>query len=169
MKVRHLSLCCLFIFGMLIASQETFAHRQPTVWSELNWINLPANSALRMTHRMHYHDALALLGLAGFKDLGLDAPAGQEALVRALADNIDVRSPDRGSLPIMTLGGEVEGNYMFIYQEVETGSLDRLRFKMNFLGGITQDAEHRVNLLVGEDRFSYVFREGSDYALALRE
>tara|TARA_E500000178_G_scaffold318815_1_gene340562 strand:- start:945 stop:1301 length:357 start_codon:yes stop_codon:yes gene_type:complete len=118
---------------------------------------------------MHYHDALALLGLAGFKDLGPDAPAGQEALVRALADNIDVRSPDRGSLPIMTLGGEVEGNYLFIYQEVETGSLDRLRFKMNFLGGITQDAEHRVNLLVGEDRFSYVFREGSDYALALRE
>lgn len=90
------------------------AHRLPEMVSEVQYAkNSDGKDVTQVTHFIHAHDAMALLGQADRIDVAnLDDPALLAELGKLVLD------ASTFSVEGTLIGSEVEGNYLFVYEEI---------------------------------------------------
>ena len=133
--------------ALLTASTLMWAHRQPVSWSHLVWQTADANTAaLEITHRLHYHDAADLMRQAGHTNFDLALASDQNKLLALIADHVDILALDATPIKVATLGAEIEGNHILIYQEAETAAATGLQIKVVLLQDLTNAAQQYVNV-----------------------
>ena len=93
--------------------------------------------SLEITHRLHRHDARQLLAavepLADTEDL--DAIEHRAALALLVSERFALRSPGGQPLLLTLVGAEVEGDYIYVYQESPSAATTALEVQHQVLGG----------------------------------
>ena len=150
----------LFAAFFLVSSLlwgTSFAHQQKAALTE---VLLNARSGkLEVAHQFLLHDAehavRVELGIDG--DLYAD-PETQAAFAKYVADRFSLAVADAGPLSLSLLGTEIEGGYLWIYQEapLPTG-MQTLTVKNNALRDVWSEQTNRVNIKRGTDIRTLVF------------
>ena len=153
-------LTLLAVLFALWAAGDAAAHRQPEVETVVERGEGITGTVLKITHRLHAHDAKRVLAIMpDVVDTRLEDPKNQARL----ALYAKKRFVFEGGGETEIIGVEIDGNYVFLYQEhpvvaalasstlladVEPGWTNRV---------ITRDADGTVTSTV-------VFREGQERA-----
>ena len=148
--------------AVALLAAPTSAHRQPEVETVVERGEGITGSVLKITHRLHAHDAKRVLAvMPDVIDTSLENPKNQARI--ALYAKRRFRLAGEGETEI--IGVEIEGNYVFVYAEhpgvtpVASSTL---------LSDVAEGWTNRV-LLRGPDGSvtrTLVFREGQETAPA---
>ncbi|WOI53362.1 DUF6702 family protein [Parvularcula sp. LCG005] len=143
---RLLSLVC----ALLMIATPALAHRQPEVMTTINYTGEGKKAATQITHRIHAHDAIQLLAtLPTVSTPNLDDTKNLARLALYASRQFDMD----GS--VKTLGAEIEGNYVYVYQEAK-GHPTLLG--SHILSDFSDDWSNYVNVEIdGREDTSYVF------------
>jgi hypothetical protein len=100
----------ILMAGILL-SQAVFAHRDSTVFSDIMW----SGDRFEIVHEMHLADALRV---ADFLKLGgeIDQLRNLASMALYVEHHFDV-AREAGSTPINTIGAEIDGDTLYVYQE----------------------------------------------------
>jgi hypothetical protein len=157
----------------LCAATSLKAHRLRMAMTTVRW--RPDRGLLEITHRLHTGDAeLALAGGtpgSGHDDeghhhgrgaLSMDNARQRARIALYVARRFGLIHPDSGPMALNTLGAEVEGDNVFVYQEGALPALPaRLQVRNEILTEVFTDQTNHVNVHAGGEVFSLVFRAGS--------
>ena len=100
------------VLALLVAPAD--AHRQPETETTVERGQGVTGAVLKITHRFHAHDAMRVLAIMpDTLHSRLDDPKNQARLAAYARDRF-VLSGERTS---EIIGVEIEGNYVFVYQE----------------------------------------------------
>lgn len=99
---------------LLVGIAPAAAHRQPEVETTVQVLEAgDGTETMAITHRLHAHDAQQVLRLLGVHDPVLSDPENQARLALYARDRFEIA----GDAPSEMVGVELEGNYVFIYQQ----------------------------------------------------
>jgi len=119
--------------GLLIAGSAG-AHRGHGVWIELVW----ASDRFEITHHLHLQDAQSVLERVDpGSDLGSPRSLAQLALY--VEQHFAVHT-DGGVILLETLGAEIEGDFLYVYQEWQTTEPVLPEFRSQLLTDVLPDA-----------------------------
>ncbi len=158
----------------LCAATPLAAHRLRMAMTTIVW--RADRGLLEITHRLHTGDAeLALAGSTadgqhddddhGANREGYAALSPENARQRArialyVGKRFGLVDPDKGAIDLTTLGAEVDGDNVLVYQEVKLPALPPvLRVRNEILTDVFRDQTNHVNFHVGEQVFSLEFRD----------
>ena len=107
--------------SVALAAAPALAHRQPVTVTTIEPL---ANGRLGITHRLHAHDAVRILALdptiSQPELVGLKARAKVALYVsKRFLITTDPARPEPVLVKADIIGAEIEGDYLFIYQEVD--------------------------------------------------
>jgi hypothetical protein len=126
----------LFVaLALLSALHPALAHRVPGTSSTVDWN--PRSGLTEITHRLHVHDALT--GVERFYEggpLSVTDPKHQARIALYVEDRFEIEFADGTPIMLRTLGAELEGDYLLVYQETAT----RLRGPIRIRNDILRDA-----------------------------
>ena len=90
------------------------AHRQPLTETTVELGKGAAGSVLQITHRLHVHDAQKVLALMpDVLDADIERAENQARLMAYVADRFALS----GNAATTMIGVEIDGDYVFVYQE----------------------------------------------------
>jgi hypothetical protein len=143
---RFGAIALAFMVGIAPAA----AHRQPEVVTTIVHKIVDGTATSQITHRLHAHDAIKLLGrMSDAQSANLEAPENIDWLASYVAERF---VPTTGSL--QTLGGEVDGNYVFIYQEGEGRIAPE---SSHILADLSADWSNLIVIEGGEETWSITY------------
>jgi hypothetical protein len=122
--------------AMLVLTPAAFAHRFPMT---VTTVEKTADGTLNITHRMHAHDAVRVLALdPEVKQPELESLRNRAKVALYVSENflLSDNKLDDGSYQPMektVLGAEVEGDYLFVYEEATPATGKTLFFKSTIL------------------------------------
>lgn len=126
----------LFIGLVLLGTlQPALAHRVPGTSSTIDWN--PRSGLSEITHRLHVHDAQT--GVERVHDVGplsVADPEHQARIALYVEERFEIESADGTPIALKTLGAELVGDYLLVYQESAT----RLRGPIRIRNDILRDA-----------------------------
>ena len=115
----------LLLVGILFPP-NLYAHRIPLVMTTIEKMD---DGKIGITHRFHAHDAISILG----KDADVKSPNLEDIKNRAIfalytRDNFlmavkDQATGDITPRALKIVGAEIDGEYLFIYQELDASEL----------------------------------------------
>lgn len=103
------------------------------------------------THELHYHDAVVALGvLLPGREVDPASAEGRARLAFELDRTLKFTGPDGTVLSPATVGGELEGDSIVLYQEAPAPRIaGRWKVESSFLRRILSDVSHHVSLDLG--------------------
>lgn len=148
------------VMAVLLAS-EALAHRQNTAVTEV--LFNPRSGMIEVAHRFSLHDAEeAVFDEAGARrDLAVSSDA-QAAFASYVASRFALGGTDGTAIELGTLGTEVEGAFLWVYQEgdVPPGTTE-LRVRHAALQDVWPQQINQVNVKRGDVRKTLVFVAGA--------
>lgn len=140
MIARALALCLLVIAG------SVSAHRQHVALTEV----VTRDDRLQITHRFHEHDAAEWLRQRYPTRIDITSLKDQARFALYVESAFDVRLGD-APLPLELLGAELDGAWLFVYQEAQSQSsadelMKGLRFDSDVLMDMLPDQLHQVTV-----------------------
>ena len=131
------------------------SHRQPISWGDVE-LSSDQHQA-QITHRLHYHDAIAWLRHQGELQPNLD-DLQQRALISLYAAyNTRLWQQDEKPVPVRVIGAESEDNYVFIYLESAEASLPITHLQTSLLMTLNSAQRNRINVTTEAIRKSFEF------------
>ena len=106
----------------LLGPREALAHRAHVTLTQLS--ANPASGHWEWVHAIHHHDALRVLALRGAaKDAKPGNPAGNARIALEIENGFLWLSPDGTPLRPATVGAELAGDNVLVYQEMPAPKL----------------------------------------------
>lgn len=161
----------IFLTGaaMLCIAALSFADRQPGSLSTIK--TNPSSGNIEIIHRLHNHDAeLGVMATVGDRTLTLDQLAGraqlalyvEERFLMAKLNGDNIGAP----LELQLIGAEVDGEFVLVYQEF-TGELPaRFAVRNDILRDVFPEQINHVNIAIGGEVRSLIFRGDDDWQIA---
>ena len=143
--------------ALSLLAGQALAHRIPECVTTV----AHRGTTLEVTHRLHRHDARRLLAQTQplSDDEDLDALTHRAAFALLVEARFALRAGDK-VLALKLLGAEVDGDYVYVYQETAVETLDELEVHHRVLGGAGITELYRVQgtqtarfVLDGKDRW----------------
>ncbi|MDZ7644325.1 MAG: DUF6702 family protein [Woeseiaceae bacterium] len=103
------------VLALVAAAATAVAHRAPGSLSTVEFN--PQTGSVEIVHRLHLHDAA--LGVGNVIDeplLRLDTLESRARVALYVEQRFAIRSDDE-PLPLVTIGAEIAGDYLLVYQE----------------------------------------------------
>ena len=116
-RLLHRAAAGAACLAFILDAQVTQAHRAHVTLTRVT--SNPRSGQWEIVHAIHYHDALRLLAVRGVRDEV--QPASVEGRARiALEVERSFRwfAPDGSPLKPVTVGAELEGDNLYVYQEL---------------------------------------------------
>ncbi|UTW55919.1 DUF6702 family protein [Kordiimonas sp. SCSIO 12610] len=165
MKFAKLSTCvALSILGATFAyTSSTQAHRTSSSLTSVVWIASDKN--FEVTHRLHLHDVQqALRNVIADPSTTAFDPEGQAELILYMEETFSFQSPS-GQLELTPLGAEVEGDYVYVYQEASVKEIPpSITIQDLTFHDIYPEQENQVNIEYQGTVTSLVFNASDDKA-----
>lgn len=136
-----------FLLVLLIfATGSCWAHQQKEAYSLLIFNTRTAQ--LEIQHKFFIHDVEHAAQQLVSKDSDLlGDPASREAFARYLLDHFGLQDQNGQLLPLSYVGSEVEGKYLWVYQETPiTAAMSALSVKMSGLQDLWPTQINLVNI-----------------------
>ena len=139
----------------LSAIPSAHSHRQPISWGD---VELSSNQRqAKITHRLHYHDAIAWLRHQGEIQPNLDDLQQRALIALYAAENTQLWQQDENPVSVRVIGAESEGNYLFIYLETAETSLPITHLQTSLLMALNPTQRNRINVTTDTFRESFEF------------
>ncbi len=141
---------CVILLGacLLLATSPGMAHRAHFSLTDMWW--RVDRSTLEITHSIHLDDAMVLLASLGAPDGTLDA-AVQAKLMHYLERTFSLTS-DGDPLELEPVGAQIEGDFLWLYQELELAKLpDQLQLSCQLMQDFSAEQVNQVNFRVGDE------------------
>lgn len=168
MKPTQISIFVALFFGATFAfTNASKAHRTSASLTTIVWVE--ADKSFEITHRLHLHDVQQALRnvIAGPHTTAFD-PEGQAELILYMEDTFQLTTPN-GDLNLSPLGAEVEGDYVYIYQEANSPSLpNALSVTDLTFSDIYPEQENQVNVEYGETITSLIFNASDETSKSVK-
>lgn len=132
-----------------------YSHRQPISWGDVE-LSFDQRKA-QITHRLHYHDAIAWLSHQGELQPNLDDLQQRALISLYAADNTRLWQQDERPVPVRVIGAESEDNYVFIYLESAEASLPITHLQTSLLMTLNSAQRNRINVTTEAIRKSFEF------------
>ncbi|MEM9670637.1 MAG: DUF6702 family protein [Pseudomonadota bacterium] len=129
-----------------LAFSEASAHRQKASLTEVLFNSRTGN--IEVAHRFVLHDAehATHLKFGSNSDL-LGSVETRTTFAEYVSENFEIAGQEGTPLPLITLGSEIKGGHLWIYQETPIiEGLDRLWIRHEALRDIWPEQINRVNL-----------------------
>ena len=139
----------------LSALPYAYSHRQPISWGDVE-LSFDQRKA-QITHRLHYHDAIAWLSHQGELQPNLDDLQQRALISLYAADNTRLWQQDERPVPVRVIGAESENNYVFIYLESAEASLPIIHLQTSLLMTLNSAQRNRINVTTEAIRESFEF------------
>jgi len=116
-STRHWLLGAVLAVSCALTGASAVAHRGHAVWTDINW----NGDRFEITHRMHLADAIAVNRFAGGDDDIEALPSLARVALYVEERFILLATGDTTALetPLITIGAEIEDDFVFVYQEWE--------------------------------------------------
>ncbi|MBT3428451.1 MAG: hypothetical protein HOL98_15985 [Gammaproteobacteria bacterium] len=101
------------------STMQATAHRQHHMWTTI--VQADTQDALEISHRIHAQDAIKILRNMGVNEPELTSLQELAQLALYLESTFIITSPDGTPTQPKLIGSELEGNYVFVYQELTSG------------------------------------------------
>ena len=143
--------------SVLLAGEPALAHQQKAALTEI--LFNPRTENIEVVHRFILHDAEHAVR----KELGIGeglvgSPETQMAFAGYVAERFVLARPDGTPIPLTLLGAEIEGGYLWVYQETpEPEALDALAVRHDALRDVWPSQVNRVNVKRGSTVRTLVF------------
>lgn len=112
------TLCVGLALVGLMGVAPVRAHRAKAALATIVWNE--RTGLLEVTHRLHAHDAQqALIDVAGSPRLGFDSVEARARLALYVEERFALTRSGGEPLPLHLVGAELEGDYVFVFQEAE--------------------------------------------------
>lgn len=160
--MRVFTVFCVLVVGLLFGSGLS-AHQQQEAYTTLTFN--PRSGNIEIVHRFYLHDAEHAIKriFAGQADL-LSAPETREKFSRYVASRFALKDQQGAGVKVRTLGEEVEGKFLWTYQEVENTTLDQLEWiDIQFLYEVWPRHRNIVNIAYPEKVKSLRFEKSNDW------
>ena len=131
------------------------SHRQPISWGDVE-LSSDQHKA-QITHRLHYHDAIAWLRHQGELQPNLDDLQQRALISLYAADNTRLWQQDERPVPVRVIGAESEDNYVFIYLESAEASLPITHLQTSLFMALNSAQRNRINVTTEAIRESFEF------------
>ena len=130
---------------LCLGALHTAAHRQHQMWTTIVEADTPER--LEISHRIHAEDAIQILQNTGFIDPELNSLQEFAQLALYLESTFIITSPDgKPTLPKLS-GSELEGNYIFVYQELSgTHHADEYTYQSSGLMEVHTDQVNYIQI-----------------------
>ncbi|MEO9599786.1 DUF6702 family protein [Parasphingorhabdus sp.] len=143
----------------LFFAVPTMAHQQKIAISTIS--HNPLTNLLEVVHRVPLHDAEHALKSRGAKasDIVTDIET-RRMFARYVGDRFSI-SREVGAVDLLLLGSEIEGGYIYIYQEAASpGPGEELLIFSGIMTDIWSRQESRVNIGLGPNVDTLIFQPG---------
>ncbi|MDH4047990.1 MAG: hypothetical protein OEW68_06305 [Gammaproteobacteria bacterium] len=140
----------LSLFLLCLAVTSATAHRAK---SGLTTIEFNATSGLlEIVHSLHWHDAeLGLAEVTGDPQLSLVALEARARLALYVEERFALADGKSGEkLPLVLVGAELSGDYVLIYQELDSALPALLAVRHDVLRDVIPEQVNQLNLLLGD-------------------
>lgn len=139
-------------FSWGYASISAQAHDAPYVLTSLEW-NARTGS-LEVIHRLHMHQALDAVAIDEYGSNFAVKNSSLAAVARYVEDRFRVVGAESASIQLTFVGAEVQGDYLFVYQEAVLDDAPyNLRVRNDILADRHADQVNQVNVtLMGKSR-----------------
>ena len=112
-----LALVAVIIMGMGLGVRSAAAHRANAAVTTIEWNERTGN--LEIIHRLHAHDAqVAVSDVMGVHPPDLTELKPRAALALYVSRDFSMQNADGRRLRQEIVGAELQGNYVYVYQEV---------------------------------------------------
>lgn len=109
----------------------------------------PRSGVWEIVHAVHYHDALRLLAARGVADDVQPASvAGRARLALEVERGFRWRAPDGSELRPVTIGAELDGDNVLVYQELQvpSGTAGRYQVEASLLQDVFPDQVNTISV-----------------------
>lgn len=108
----------------------------------------PRTGKWELVHAIHYHDALRLLSARGVRDdVQPGSAEGQARLALEIERGFRWLSPDGSLLQPVTVGAELEGDNVMVYQELPAPAAGgRYAVEATFMHDVFDDQRNNISL-----------------------
>lgn len=160
---------CVAGAAMLCIAALSFADRQP---GSLSTIKTNSSSgSIEVIHRLHTHDAeLGIIAIVGDRTLTLDKLIGRAQLAIYVEQHfLLARLDDDGVgalLKLDLIGAEIEGEFVLVYQEYRGQLPSQFAVHNNILRDVFPEQVNHVNIALGGEVRSLIFRGDDDWQIA---
>ncbi len=153
-----------FLFIGLLATSLSLAHEQKTALTDIFYNERTGN--LEIAHRFSLHDAEHTLNkVTDVKaDLALSSE-GRAAFAKYVAERFGIMLSDKESLPLALVGQELEGGYLWVYQEAKIPKPIGASFsiKNTILQEVIKGQVNTVNVRYRSQVATFVFEAGTGW------
>ncbi len=166
---KILSIVALSTLGATFAfqSQTADAHRTSSSLTTMIWVE--ADQSFEITHRLHLHDVQqALRNVIADPSTTVFDIKGQAELILYMAGTFMAESP-QGPIILDPIGAEVEGDYVYVYQEARLKALPTAVSITDLtFHDIYSEQENQVNLEYKNQVTSVVFNASENTAKVVK-
>jgi hypothetical protein len=166
---KTLSIVALSILGATITFnwQEASAHRTSSSLTTMVWID--TEQSFEITHRLHLHDVQqALRNVIADPSTTIFDVKGQAELILYMDETFTAASTG-GPIALEPIGAEVEGDYVYVYQEAKLTALPAVLSITDItFHDIYGEQENQVNLEYNNQVTSLVFNVSENTAKVVK-
>ena len=164
MVVSPMRVLSIVLIAVICAPLTASAHQLQVAISTVRFI--PRTATIEVIHRFYSHDAEhALSSMAGRRVDILRDEASQQAFGRYLSDHFQLRDQDEKVLPLSLVGVELDGDFIWVYQETPIpGELTGLTISNSALLDEIPGQVNTVNVECADDLETLEFSEKSTTA-----
>jgi hypothetical protein len=146
---------------LALAAATAFAHRQSGVLTTIEWSD--GAGALQVTHRLHVHDAILILEALGVRRPELDRVEDRARVALHVEAHFALAVPGQPERQALLLGAELDGDELFVYQELPcSGEPAAVDIVNTLLGGVVSPAWNTVNVATPAGVRTVTFGAGRD-------
>lgn len=151
------TLFALVTIGMLMVTAASVAHRTPGIVTTIEWSATDAE--LWITHRLPAHDAVQLVD----ERISLDSSAAIDVVAAHINSRFALRALDK-PLALATLGGELDGDDLYVYQTVSlTQAPTILEISNNIFDTFATTPTHQVVWRADSKTWSWSIQPGDGW------
>jgi len=152
--------------AIFLSSYGLYAHRVSSALTTVVWVE--SEKSFEITHRLHLHDVQAALrNVIADPSTTIFSPEGQAELILYVSEAFEVSGDSVEPIVLTPLGAEVEGDYVYIYQEA---NLERVPSNLTVLDltflDIYGPQENQVNVEYDGTIQSLVFNSSQQKPLS---
>lgn len=133
--------------GLVATAMPAIAHKLQYSTTDLLW--RPSTGLLEIEHAIHLDDAMTLLAHLGDPQGELPLEV-QAKLLLYVEENFSLTVADK-VLELEPIGAKIEGDYLWIYQELQLPSLPKaIQVSLSLMQELFPRQTNQVNLRVGD-------------------
>jgi len=157
-------ICQLVLIATILTAVSVSAHQLQVAISTVTFV--PRNNTIEVIHRFYSHDAEhALSLLTGHRVDLLQDEESQQVFGRYVSEHFQLSGQDETELPLLLVGVELEGDFIWVYQEMPVPrQLNELSISNSALMDVVPGQVNTVNVECGGEVDTLVFSEKSTTA-----